>query len=252
MSDILIYTIAIVGGFVAGVINTLAGNGSAITLGIFTELLGLPANVANGTNRIGVLLQSASSYAGLKRNTTISVADNKYKLGIIFVGAVLGGIVASVISNEHFKVVYQIMMVVMLLTILAKPSRWLKTSENLPLISKSFLYPILLLLGFYGGFIQMGMGLLFLAVMVLLDGKKIMESNTLKVFIVMIFSIVVLGIFVVQGLVNWQAGLIVAIGQASGGYVTGRYIARSPKAELFAYYTLLIVIIFVLIKMFFF
>ena len=52
------YLIAILGGAFAGVINTLAGNGSAITLTILTELIGLPGNLANGTNRVGIFTQS--------------------------------------------------------------------------------------------------------------------------------------------------------------------------------------------------
>ena len=57
----MIYLLALVGSFVAGAINTLAGNGSAITLTILTEVLGLPGTVANGTNRVGIATQSLAS-----------------------------------------------------------------------------------------------------------------------------------------------------------------------------------------------
>lgn len=253
MSDTLIYVISIIGGFLAGIINTLAGNGSVITLGILTEVVGLPANIANGTNRIGILFQGIASYAGLRKNVDTSLKDNKTLLIIIFVGAILGGITASVISNESFRIVYRVMMVVMLFTILAKPSRWIKPDPNISSkVSRPIFYCILLLIGFYGGFIQMGMGLLFLAVLVLLEGKQIMEVNLLKVFIVTIFTLFVLAIFVSQGLVNWKAGLIIAIGQATGGWVAGNYISRSKKANTIAYYTLVFMIMTVLVKMFFF
>ena len=59
-----VYIIAIIGSAIAGAINVMAGNGSAITLTILTELVGLPGNMANATNRIGVLTQTwASNYA---------------------------------------------------------------------------------------------------------------------------------------------------------------------------------------------
>jgi uncharacterized membrane protein YfcA len=108
------------------------------------------------------------------------------------------------------------------------------------------------MLGFYGGFIQMGMGLIFLGVMVLLEGKQIMETNFLKIFIIMVFSFFVLLIFVQRGMVDWGAGITIAIGQGTGGWIAGKYISRSPKINQIAYYTLLLVIISVLIKMFFF
>ena len=66
--DILTISIAVIGGFVAGVINTLAGNGSVITLSILTEVMGLPGNIANATNRVGVLLQGIASSTGFIKN----------------------------------------------------------------------------------------------------------------------------------------------------------------------------------------
>jgi len=50
----------VAGGFAAGVINTLAGGGSLITVGLLV-FLGLPGTLANGTNRIGVLVQNLTS-----------------------------------------------------------------------------------------------------------------------------------------------------------------------------------------------
>lgn len=253
MEDIWIYIVSILGGFIAGIINTLAGNGSVITLGILTEIVGLPASVANGTNRIGVLIQTFTSYLGLKSNVEVTLKDNKNALILIFIGAILGAYTAVTISNEQFTFVYKFMMVVMLFTILVKPSRWLNPENQIQKRIPSYLMgTIYVLLGFYGGFIQMGMGLIFLGIMVLLDGKQIMETNLLKIFIIMIFSIFVLGIFVAKDMVEWIPGLTIAIGQGLGGWVTGKYVARSPEINKIAYYTLLVMIVTVIIKIFFF
>ena len=54
------------GGFLAGIINTLAGNGSAITLPLLLSM-GMDANTANATNRVGVLLQTFTAVASIKR-----------------------------------------------------------------------------------------------------------------------------------------------------------------------------------------
>ena len=253
MNEILYYFIIILGGLTAGVINTLSGNGSVITLAILTEIVGLPANVANGTNRIGVLLQSGTSYLGLKRNIPFRIQDNYSVILYILLGAVLGGITASIIDNASFNLVYKTMIFVMLFTIIAKPDRWLKKQDTVSLIkSKPLKIMLYILLGFYGGFIQMGMGILFLAVMVLLDGKAMMSSNILKAFIIFVFTTVVLAIFAYRGLVDWQAGAILALAQAAGGWIGGNYISRSEKANLIAYYVLVTMVSLVALKMVFF
>jgi uncharacterized membrane protein YfcA len=73
-----IYPIAVLGGFVAGIINTLAGNGSAITLSILTEVIGLPGNLANGTNRVGVLMQGIAGTLSLIIYVRVSDIDGIY------------------------------------------------------------------------------------------------------------------------------------------------------------------------------
>ena len=46
-------------GVVSGFINTLAGGGSMLTLPVLM-ISGMPADIANGTNRLAVLAQSAT------------------------------------------------------------------------------------------------------------------------------------------------------------------------------------------------
>ncbi len=71
------YVIAILGSAVAGGINTLAGNGSAITLTILTELIGLPGNVANGTNRVGVWTQSMAGTYVFYKNGKLNIKESR-------------------------------------------------------------------------------------------------------------------------------------------------------------------------------
>ena len=57
MDNIYLYIIIFISGLIAGVINTLAGGGSLLTLPILI-FSGLPPNIANGTNRVGILIQA--------------------------------------------------------------------------------------------------------------------------------------------------------------------------------------------------
>ena len=78
-----VYVIAFIGALIAGSVNTLAGNGSAITLSILTELLGLPGNLANGTNRIGVLLFSKLTFVLSHKAVKVQLPQEGRHTGLV-------------------------------------------------------------------------------------------------------------------------------------------------------------------------
>ena len=251
MNETLIAIIGFIGGLAAGVINTLAGNGSAITLGILTDLMGIPGNIANGTNRIGIFAQAmASSHQMVSKNKDDVL---RYK-GVIIttvLGAIVGVFIATTVSNEQFTFVYKYIMFVMLFLVLLKPDKWLKEvhlshSQKLSI----WVYPLTFIVGVYGGFIQLGMGIFFLATLILIGNLGLKTSNTLKNVVVGIFTAIALSVFVYNDMVDWAAGIFIATGQALGGYLGGKYAMHSKSASKVAYWTLLIVIILVLIKQF--
>ena len=143
------YVIAIVGGLVAGVINTLAGNGSAITLTILTEVLGLPPNVANGSNRVGILFQSWSSTYAFNKGGKLPIKRSLKFVIPTFIGALFGVWVAVTVSNEAFREVFSYLMVALLFVILIKPKRWLQPTDNEAKHSLIWIIPMYLALGFY-------------------------------------------------------------------------------------------------------
>src|SRR5690606_41175108 len=81
-------------GFVSGFVNTLAGIGSLITLPLLI-VLGLPANVANGTNRVGILVQCIVSVATFRRRDALPRADVLTILAPSVLGAAVGAELAA-------------------------------------------------------------------------------------------------------------------------------------------------------------
>ncbi|MDX1684356.1 MAG: sulfite exporter TauE/SafE family protein [Saprospiraceae bacterium] len=237
------YGIAIAGGFIAGIINTLAGNGSAITLTILTEILGLPANVANGSNRIGVLAQTLTSSWEFKRKGILDMKEVRPILWPFVLGALIGVYFAITISNEGFMDIFGALLVLLLVVILLKPKRWLQPELFKTRIPKWLKYLIYIALGFYGGFIQMGMGIFFLATLVLLSHYHITPANAIKLIVVGVYTVLVLLIFQYHGLIDWKLGGIIAIGQAAGGWITANYAARFQWMEKVAYYLLIFIIV---------
>lgn len=245
-----IIVIAIIGSALAGCINTLAGNGSAITLYILTDLIGLPPNIANGTNRIGIAAQSFASTYVFYKNGRIDITRTWIYIILIVIGAIAGILVATQISNEQFRMVFRYLLLVMLVIILIKPKRWLietDVTQRLPLVVS---IPIFLLLGFYGGFIQMGMGIFYLATMVLIAKFSLIDSNGVKSLVVGIYTVFALVIFHFSGFLNWQVGALMAVGQTVGGFLTAKFASNSEKANVWAHRLLVVVVIWAIVKMF--
>ncbi|MCB0705642.1 MAG: sulfite exporter TauE/SafE family protein [Saprospiraceae bacterium] len=245
------YVVAILGGFLAGIINTLAGNGSVITLTILTEVLGLPGNLANGTNRIGVFAQTSVGAWSFYRNGKLPFRRTRYYILISVIGAILGVLIATRISNDQFRSIFSYLLVLMLVVILVKPQRWLRETDLNSQLPWYLSTPLFLAIGFYGGFIQMGMGIFFLAVMVLCARFSLTESNAVKLLVVGIYTALVIAIFAWNGLIDWRIGGIIAIGQFAGGWLTAEFASNNAHANIWAHRLLIIMVSLAVIKLFF-
>mgnify|MGYP001180885041 CR=1 FL=1 len=244
------YLLAIAGSALAGAINTLAGNGSAITLTILTELLGLPGNVANGTNRIGIFTQSAASTYVFYRSGRLQLSQSGKGIALTTLGALVGIWAATVVSSDQFKTVFRFLLVAMLVVMLVKPEKWLRETDTTRHISPWITIPVFLALGFYGGFIQMGMGIFFLAAMVLGARYSLTDSNAVKSAVVGLYTFLAILIFAWNGQVDWDLGALMAVGQTAGGYFTARFATTSPKANVWAHRVLIAVVTLAVAKMF--
>lgn len=242
--------IAIGGGFVAGVINTLAGSGSVITLSILTELLGLPGGMANGTNRIGVALQTVSSSVTFQRAKILGIREQARPLILMVIGAFGGIALALVVSNEGFMNVFRIMVAGIFLLLLIKPKRWIYPEPEKPKWPRPLLDLSLFAVGVYGGFIQMGMGIFFLAIAVLGARMTLLKANVIKVMAVGIYTVPAIVLFALDGKVHWIYGATIGIGQLVGGWLTARYAVKFPKINTYAYYALLIAVVLSLLSLF--
>lgn len=245
-----IIVIAIIGSAVAGMINTLAGNGSAITLTILTELIGLPGNIANATNRVGIFTQSSVGTWVFYKHGKLDMKKSWAYILFTVIGSFAGIYVATKVSNEQFIQVFRFLLLIMFFVILVKPKRWLRETDTSRPLNYFIVVPAFLLLGFYGGFIQMGMGVFFLAAMVLGARYSLIDSNAIKSAVVAIYTAVAVIIFHIQGLIDWPIGLLMAIGQTIGGYFAATFASKYPQANVWAHRVLVAVVLLALFRLF--
>ncbi len=236
-----IIIILIVSGLVVGFINTMAGGATIISLSVLTWL-GLPLNVANGTNRLAVFFQTLTSVSSFQHSHLINW-NKSIRAGIpTVVGSVLGSFIAVKLNEDIIRVSFIVIMIMMLGFIMFKPSAWLKGNEILlQLPVKKWNYPLFFLIGVYGGFMHVGVGYYLLAAIVLGLGFDLMHANVLKNLLVLMYVPFSLIIFIINDQVMWKYGLIHAIGNVIGAFVASRLAIR--KGSGFIRWILVVVIV---------
>ncbi len=221
--NLWIFFLLMVAGFAAGFVNTLAGSGSLITLPALM-LAGLPANVANGTNRISILLQCLTSSGEFRRQKVLDLRGALY-LGLpATLGAIVGAQIAVNVPEELMRKVIGLVMLAMLASIFLKPERWIKGKvqkmEKTPGWKELLIF---FAIGVYGGFIQAGVGIFLLAGLVLGVGYDLVRANAVKMAIVFIYTLAALLIFAGNNQVEWKSGLVLALGSMAGAWVATRF-----------------------------
>jgi uncharacterized membrane protein YfcA len=127
-------------------------------------IIGMPADIANATNRVGVLLQSVSGIAGFKKYNKLASHDLPAILSLTILDSVFGVLTALVMSAQTLKYVLLGSMIVMSLVMILVPSLILPNVQTAPKLvgSTPSSWLILFISGFYGGLIQAGVGFILL------------------------------------------------------------------------------------------
>lgn len=210
--------ILILVGSLAGFLNVLAGGGSLLTLPVLI-FLGLPAAVANGTNRVAIFFQNIAAISGFRRQGIFPA-----RLALIcsvpaLAGSYVGANLAIEIDDLLFKRILALIMIGVLILTMVDPARRLK----LEMAHFTPLRTLVLLLSFfaigvYGGFVQAGVGFIIITGL-LVHGLDLVRINAIKVIVIFGFTMVALGVFIYHGQVNYGLGLALAVGNSIGGWV---------------------------------
>lgn len=246
----LAYAAIFVIGLITGAINTLAGSGSFITLPILI-FFGLDPTLANGTNRVGVLSQSAVGAYSLQRFAQLNLKHAGWLLVPSVIGAAIGAQIAVDINEEAMNTAIGVLMVIMLGVVLLKPQQWLREkTEEMGQHKSPFLLFLFFLIGIYGGFIQAGVGVFMLIALVTIGKYTINHSNTIKLIVTLALTVPALAIFTYNSEVHWLVGMVLAISQSLGAIAAARFAALYPGANQWVRRLLIVILIAVIIRFF--
>ncbi|SHF38059.1 hypothetical protein SAMN02745148_02493 [Modicisalibacter ilicicola DSM 19980] len=248
MSLLEALALVLIGG-VAGFINVLAAGGSMLTLPLLM-FLGLPAQEANGTNRVSIVLQSVSAVGSFFRAGARELGVS-LRLSIPAVaGALVGAWLALRVSDVLFEAVLIVAMagasVMMLL-----PQPRLETRALTPDRLTPVVHLAMFAIGMYGGFIQVGVGVLFIAVLYRLLRIDLAQVNVFKVFIILIYTLPALALFMLDDQVRWGYGLLLAVGSMSGAWLAVK-VNMGPRGALWVKRLTLVVIAAIVLRLLFF
>jgi len=238
-------------GFFAGIINTIAGGGSLLTLPMLI-FLGLPEAVANGTNRVALFFQTGTAISGFKSKGIHTFPFSLYIGASAAIGSVIGAQFAVNIDGALFKKILSVVMIIVVLLIVFKKNKTIVENIKEKTTGKSLIYAIIVFffIGLYGGFLNAGIGFIMLLILPAINKFSLVKSNATKVTVAFIYTAIALVVFIINDKVDWKLGLTLAIGNSTGAWFGSRYSVK--KGDGFIRIALLVIVCMMAIKLWFF
>lgn len=228
-----LYGMLVAAGFVAGIVNTIAGGGSFLTLPALM-LFGLDPQLANGTNRVAVLCSSGSAVATFHRHGQL---DRRLAVRLsipTLFGVPWGALLAIYLPPTAFEAFFGMVFLLMAVLLMLNPRRIIENTTPTP-AKMYLLWPLFFGIGVYVGFIQAGMGILLLLAMSLLNTGDLVASNGIKNLIGFLVTLLATLVFVVYGQVDWLPGLTMAGGNLAGGFVGAKLAIKKGNRLIFSF-----------------
>jgi uncharacterized membrane protein YfcA len=222
--DLIEVLLLLAGGLAAGVVNTLAGGGSLLTVPLLT-FAGLPGTLANGTNRVGVLIHNAVASWGFWREGVPGVRAAAPLVAPVAAGALIGAYGISQVDDRVFERLFGVAMIVLLIPTLRGPR---SVSERSSPLSPGLRALLFFGIGLYGGAFQAGVGIL-LIYGIHSSGVDLVRANSIKVVINFCFTLLVLPIFLFAHQIDWGLALVLGAGFALGGWMGPKVAVRGGE-----------------------
>ncbi|GAA0683234.1 sulfite exporter TauE/SafE family protein [Marinobacterium maritimum] len=229
------WSVLVVAGYLAGVLNAIAGGGSFLT---FPALVwaGVPPITANATSAVAVLPGYLGGAAGFRRELRELSRRQHLQMSLVgLAGGLCGGLLLLVTPAELFSQVVPALLLLATLMfafgqqLLAR----IRTSENpLPLL------PGLFAVAVYGGYFNGGLGIMLLAMFAAAGMSNMLLMNGLKNWISFVISLISVLAFAIAGKVLWPEAVVMMLAATLGGYQGAALSRRLPAKWVKAFVVL--------------
>ena len=216
----------LVGGLVAGSINTVAGGGSMLTVPLLV-LAGVPGNAANGSNRVGILTSNLAAFATFKRLGVHGLVHASRVVVPMLVGGLVGSYgVSRLVDDDTFETIFGLLMVPLVILTVWKPKAREADAGGWPLL---VVVVVFFAIGVYGGAFQAGVGLVLLAALTR-SGFDLVLANSIKVIVNTAVTLVALPVFILNGDIEWLPAIVLSIGFVAGGSLGAQLTVKGGEA----------------------
>ena len=247
MSPAAEVVVIVAAGLLSGFINTLASSGSAVTLPLMI-FLGLPATVANGTNRLPLLAGALAAMLTFNRAGVVDWRNGLVLSAPLIAGTIAGAALASVLDANTMRWAVIVAVVAALVMLLSNPRRFLRDAApggpRVVLTTAAVFLPI----GLWAGFIVLDAGTYMLLGLVVVVGYDLIRANAIKSLFLLWISLASLLVFYVEDEMNWRVGLLLSVGSIVGSSAGG-LLATKAWAKVWVFRLLVVVILAELTQM---
>jgi uncharacterized protein len=213
------FVLLIASGLAAGFINAVSGGGAMLTVPALI-FIGVPPGVANGTNRVAVAIQNVAALAAYQR---LGVANHHLALSLALpttLGSLVGALISIQLDDAQFRTILGIVMLLLIGPVLLEPRLNARAVAQQHALKENWmLWLAFFVLGIYGGFLQIGVGIFILVALSAFGGMDLVLANSIKVTIVLCLTTLALLVFIVDGKVAWGVGLMLAVANAAGAWL---------------------------------
>jgi uncharacterized membrane protein YfcA len=224
----------LIAGFVAGVINAVAGGGKLLVLPALIAS-GLPPLTANITSSL--VLWPGAAGAAWQYLGELKKVPRKYFLLLIpsFAGALVGTIALQHTSNSVFTHLVPWLMLVGVLFFTLQPylNKYIHHPFNKrPRLSLIVIGVLLLIASVYGGYFGAGFGFVLMALLGFTNLKSVYQFSAIKNIVGGGMELIGVIYFAIAGGIAWEIGLIAMIGCIAGGIFGARFALKVPQTRI--------------------
>jgi uncharacterized membrane protein YfcA len=214
--------------FVAGLVDSIAGGGGLITVPVLMGI-GLPPQVALGTNKLQASFGSGSAMLHFVRAGTVKMSDCWAGILWTAVGSALGVGAVQLLDATILKRLIPWLLAAIAVYTLLSPRLGAEDSHA-RMKAGPFYLLFGLAIGFYDGFFGPGTGSFWTMALMMLLGCSMMRATATTKVMNFTSNFVALIFFLSVGQVRFVEGLLMGVGQFLGARVGSRLVISRGTA----------------------